>query len=196
MKETQLKKQFSERDLKRMRNIIQKKYNDKTITSVGYTKAEIQHEEGDVWEENGRSWTIKNGIKRNVRKTESLAMPLLCPKCGKPMNHHLDKRMYNIHQMCLHCVTEMESELKMKGEYEEYERSMIMNNARYAVETVSSGLDHFLDDLVNGTYVMEDGTIQNWVGNGLDTVQLKQQILDKLQKIKEVTETIQDDKTN
>ena len=48
MKETQLKKQFSERDLKRMRNIIQKKYNDKTITSVGYTKAYIQHEEGDV----------------------------------------------------------------------------------------------------------------------------------------------------
>jgi hypothetical protein len=63
-----------------------------------------------------------------------------------------------------------------------------MNNARYAVETVSSGLDHFLDDLVNGTYVMEDGTIQNWVGNGIDTVQLKQQILEKLQKIKEVTE--------
>ena len=134
MKETQLKKQFSERDLKRMRNIIQKKYNDKTVTSVGYTKAEIQHEEGDVWEENGRSWTIKNGIKRNVRKTESLAMPLLCPSCN--------------------------------------------------------------NDLVNGAYVMEDGTIQNWAGNGLDTVQLKQQILDKLQKIKEVTETIQDDKTN
>ena len=189
MKETQLKKQFSERDLKRMRNIIQKKYNDKTVTSVGYTKAEIQHEEGDVWEENGRSWIIKNGIKRNVRKTESLAMPLLCPKCGKPMNHHLDKRMYNIHQMCLSCVTEMESELKMKGEYEEYERNMIMNNARYAVETVSSGLDHFLDDLVNGAYVMEDGTIQNWIGNGLDTVQLKQQILEKLQKIKDITES-------
>jgi transcriptional regulator of heat shock response len=69
MKETQLKKQFSERDLKRMRNIIQKKYNDKTVTSVGYTKVEELHEEGDVWEENGRTWTIKNGIKRNVRKT-------------------------------------------------------------------------------------------------------------------------------
>jgi hypothetical protein len=196
MKETQLKKQFSERDLKRMRNIIQKKYNDKTVTSVGYDKAEIQHEEGDVWEENGRTWTIKNGIKRNVRKTESLAMPLLCPSCSKPMNHHLDKRMYNIHKMCLNCVVEMEGELKRTGKFEEYERNMMMNNARYAVETVSSGLDHFLDDLVNGTYVMEDGTIQSWIGNGLDTVQLKQQILEKLQKIKEATETIQDDKTS
>jgi len=196
MKETQLKKQFSERDLKRMRNIIQKKYNDKTVTSIGYTKAEELREDGDVWEEDGRTWTIKNGIKRNVRKTASLAMPLLCPKCGKPMNHHLDKRMYNIHQMCLSCVVEMEGELKRTGKFNEYERDIMMNNARYAAKTVSNGLDDFLDDLVNGTYVMEDGTIQNWVGNGLDTVQLKQQILEKLQKIKEATETIQDDKTN
>ena len=189
MKETQLKKQFSERDLKRMRNIIQKKYNDKTITSVGYTKAEIQHEEGDVWEENGRAWTIKNGIKRNVRKTESLAMPLLCPKCGKPMNHHLDKRMYNIHQMCLHCVTEMESELKMKGEYEEYERNMILNNARYTVENIESGLEQFLDDMINESYAMEDGNIQNWSGNGINRTEVKQFILDKLQKIKNITES-------
>jgi len=188
MEQTQLKKEFTERDLQRMRNIIQKKTGDKTMTSVGYSKADEIHNEGDVWEENGRKWTIKNGIKRNVRKIDNVALPLLCPHCSKPMNHHLDKRMYNIHQMCLHCVTEMESELKMKGEYEEYERNMMMNNARYAVETVSNGLDHFLDDLVNGTYVMEDGTIQNWVGNGLDTVQLKQQILEKLQKIKEATE--------
>jgi hypothetical protein len=36
---------------------------------------------------------------------------------------------------------------------------------------------------------MEDGTIQNWVGNGIDTVQLKQQILEKLQKIKDITES-------
>ena len=189
MKETQLKKEFSERDLKRMRNIIQKKYNDKTVTSVGYTKAEELHEDGDVWEENGRTWTIKNGIKRNVRKTESLAMPLLCPSCNTPMNHHLDKRMYNIHQTCLQCVVEMEGELKRTGKFIEYERNMMMNNARYTAETVSDGLDDFLDDLVNGTYVMEDGTIQNWVGNGIDTVQLKQQILEKLQKIKDITES-------
>jgi hypothetical protein len=31
---------------------------------------------------------------------------------------------------------------------------------------------------------MEDGTIQNWVGNGLNKAEIKQQIMDKLQKIK------------
>ena len=87
--------------------------------------------------------------------------------------------------MCLRCTTEMESELKMQGKYEEYERNMIKKNAQYLVDNVSSGVDQFLDDLINETYVMEDGTIQNWVGNGLDKVEIKQQIMDKLKKIQE-----------
>ena len=189
MKETTLKKQFSERDLQRMRNLATKKVNDKTITSVGYTPTEDKHIEGDVWEENGRTWTIKNGIKRNVRKVGSFAMPLLCPKCSKSMNHPLDKKMFGIHQTCLRCVQEMESELKMQGKYEEYEQNMIRNNARYFAENVSSGLDQFLDDLINESYVTEDGTIQNWVGSGLDKESIKQDILEKLNKLKNATES-------
>lgn len=185
MQETTLKKQFTERDLQRIRNLAQKKVNDKTVTSVGYTKAEEQHVEGDVWEENGKTWTIKNGIKRTLRKTDGAAIPLLCPNCHKPMKHDFDKRMYNIHQMCLHCVTEMESELKMQGKYEEYEKEMIRKNAQYFADNIATGVDHFLDDLINETYVMEDGTIQNWVGNGLDKAEVKKQIMDRIQKLKD-----------
>jgi hypothetical protein len=187
MGETTLKKEFSERDLQRVRNLATKRIHDKTITSVGYSQAEEIHNEGDIWEENGRNWTIKNGIKRTVRKVESAVMPLLCPKCSKPMNHPLDKKMFGIHQTCLRCVQEMESELKMQGKYEEYEQNMIRNNAKYFVENVSSGLDQFLDDMINDSYVTEDGTIQNWVGNGIDRVEVKQQILEKLNKIKSAT---------
>jgi hypothetical protein len=187
MGETTLKKQFSERDLQRVRNLATKRIHDKTITSVGYSQAEGIHNDGDIWEENGRNWTIKNGIKRTVRKVESAVMPLLCPKCSKPMNHPLDKKMFGIHQICLHCVQEMESELKMQGKYEEYEQNMIRNNAKYFAENVSSGLDQFLDDLINDSYVTEDGTIQNWVGNGIDKEGIKQDILEKLNKIKNAT---------
>jgi hypothetical protein len=185
MKETQLKKQFTERDLQRIRNLVQKKDNEKTVTSVGYTKVEERHTESDIWKENGKIWTIKNGIKRTIRKADAMGVPLLCPKCSKPMKHHLDKKMYGIHQMCLYCVTDMESELKMQGKYEEYEQNMIRKNALYFADNVSSGLDQFLDDLINETYVMEDGTIQNWVGNGLDKTEVKKQIMDKLQQLKD-----------
>jgi hypothetical protein len=189
MQESVLKKQFNERDLQRVRNLAQKKVHDKTITSVGYTKIEEKHIEGDIWEENGRNWTIKNNIKRTISKTNSVAIPLLCPKCSSPIKHHLDKQMYGIHQMCLHCVTEMESELKMQGKYEEYERNIVMNNIKYYADNVSNGLDQFLDDVINETYVTEDGTIQNWVGNGLNKEKIKQQIMDKLQKLKAMADS-------
>ena len=82
-KETTLKKQFTERDLQRIRNLATKKVHDKTVTSVGYTKPKEQRIEGEVWVENGRTWTLKNGIKKTVRKVEGAAIPLLCPKCSK-----------------------------------------------------------------------------------------------------------------
>jgi hypothetical protein len=184
MQETTLKKQFSERDLQRMRNLAQKKIHDKTVTSVGYTKVEEHHVEGDIWEENGKTWTIKNGIKRTIRKTDAVGTPILCPKCSRPMKHKFDKQMYGIHQMCLHCVTEMESELKMQGKYEEYERNMIRKNAQYFADNITNGVDQFLDDLINETYVMEDGTIQNWVGNGLNKEEVKKQIMKKIEQLK------------
>jgi hypothetical protein len=185
MQETTLKKQFTERDLQRIRNLAQKKVHEKTVTSVGYTKAEEHHVEGDVWEENGKTWTIKSGIKRTLRKVDGVAVPILCPKCSKPMKHHLDKKMYGIHQMCMSCVVTMETDLKMQGKYEEYEKNMLRKNAQYFADNITTGIDQFLDDLINETYVMEDGTIQNWIGNGLDKTEVKKQIMDRIQKLKD-----------
>ena len=58
-----LKKQFQEKDVQRLRNLMTGKYGEKTIQSAGYRKAEVDRKEGDIWEEDGRKWTIKNGIK-------------------------------------------------------------------------------------------------------------------------------------
>lgn len=188
MKETVLKKEFNERDLKRIRNLIGKRQNDKVSTSIGYTKKEEKHFEGHIWEENGKQWTIQNGIKRTVNKLNIVSVPLLCPKCSKPMKNKFDKQMYDIHGMCLYCVTEMETELKLKGEYEEYERNMIKQNAQYTLESLTVGLDEFLDDIINETYAMEDGTIQNWSGKGLDKEETKKHVVKKLNKLKSAIE--------
>jgi len=101
------------------------------------------------------------------------------------MKHHLDKKMYGIHQMCMSCVVTMETDLKMQGKYEEYEKNMLRKNAQYFADNITTGIDQFLDDLINETYVMEDGTIQNWIGNGLDKTEVKKQIMDRIQKLKD-----------
>ncbi len=40
-----LKKQFKERDVQRLRNLVTKKYGDKTTQGIGYTKVQEFHNE-------------------------------------------------------------------------------------------------------------------------------------------------------
>ena len=122
-KDNVLKKQFQERDVQRLRNLVQGKYGEKTRSSVGFTKADEFHEEGDIWESDGRKWTIKDGIKQNITKLDEAkkahVMPLLCPKCKHIMKKRNDKTFYNIHKMCFDCVIDFEHDLKKQGKWED-----------------------------------------------------------------------------
>jgi len=68
-KETLLNRQFTEREVQRMRNIVMEKHGDKTQSQIGYEN-NIQRKEGDTWEEQGKTWTIKNGIKNNPENSK------------------------------------------------------------------------------------------------------------------------------
>ena len=48
MKDNVLKKEFSKSDVQRVRNLVQGKYGDKTVQSVGYSKKQEFHKEGDL----------------------------------------------------------------------------------------------------------------------------------------------------
>ncbi len=131
MKESVLKKDFKEKDVQRLRNLVQGKYGEKSRSSVGFSKVEEFHNEGDIWESDGRTWTIKDGIKQNITKFDKAkkyhVMPLLCPVCSKIMKNRNDKPFYNIHKMCFNCVIDMEAKLRKEGKWEEYENK-IHNN--------------------------------------------------------------------
>jgi hypothetical protein len=117
MKEqSNLKREFSKKDVQRMRNIITGKAGDRTQVLSGYQKQEIEHKEGDIWEESGKKWTIKNGIKQTVtvmdRFKKLVVLPLCCPSCNKPMKlNDLNKKMYAIHSTCFDCVLEKEQKI-------------------------------------------------------------------------------------
>ena len=102
MEKSVLKKEFSKRDVQRMRNIITGQTGAATQTLSGWEKKHIDHTEGDVWEEEGRTWTIKNGIKQNLTKLDGIkklvVMPIACPNCGKHMKiNAVNKKMYSKH---------------------------------------------------------------------------------------------------
>ena len=100
-----LKKEFKKSDVERVRNLVKKDFTSSTKQQTGYKKSYKKYNEGDIWEEDGRKWTIKNGIRQNITKLDqakkSLRIPLRCPKCGGSMKHWLNKKMYKIHGFVL-----------------------------------------------------------------------------------------------
>ena len=53
-----LKKQFKERDIQRIRNLVKGKSSERTIHGIGYSKQDDgPRNEGDIWEEGGKTWT-------------------------------------------------------------------------------------------------------------------------------------------
>ena len=78
-----LKKEFNPRDVQRMRNIITGQTGDRTQIQTGWERNTQVHTEGDIWEENGKKWTIQNGIKQTVTKLDEIkklvVLPLSCP---------------------------------------------------------------------------------------------------------------------
>lgn len=190
--ESMLQKDFKQRDVQRMRNLITKNYGDKTVTQAGYTKETVEHKEGDIWEENGKQWTIKNGLKQNITRLDnikkSLIIPLTCPNCSKPMkNDTLNKKMWPIHKMCFDCVITMETKLKREGKFEEYERNM----TRKGIETYIKELEEALLELSLSTtedesIVTESGDIEHWVGGNIDKQKILQDLQEHIQKLKDI----------
>ena len=70
-KESLLKKEFTSKDVNRARNLVKKDFSGKTVDGVGYAKAHVAYAEGDIWEESGRTWTIKDGIRQNITKLDA-----------------------------------------------------------------------------------------------------------------------------
>ena len=162
-----LNKQFTEKDVKRMRNLIQGKHGEKVGQSVGYAKKTTHYKEGDVWETDGRKWTIKDGIKQNITKLDAAKkahiMPLFCPNCGSKMHSDIDKPYYNIHKKCFNCVVEFEHHLKTSGLYEAYVKKI--NNAD--IDGVIEEFKLFIEaelSISNNSFITEQGDVEKWVG--------------------------------
>ena len=162
-----LKKEFKRKDVNRMRNLITGKTGASTGTQIGYNKEQIDYKEGDIWTENKKTWTIKNGIKQTISKLDKIKkevfMPLSCPCCGKIMKKRLDKPNYKIHKKCHDCVVEFEHKLRIKGEYDNYKKKLVAKNSLNIVDEMES---YLLDAIntSNPSFVSEDGVIEKWAG--------------------------------
>lgn len=170
MKDNVLKKEFAKKDVQRIRNLVQGKTGEKVSKSIGYSKTKVHHKEGDIWEEDGRSWTITDGIRQNITKLDLAKnihqTPLFCPNCTKPMKKHFDNSYYLIHKKCFDCVIISETEMRRLGTFDEYQRKIKNSEIDGYIQSFK---DYVADTLTqsNNSFVTEQGDVETWVG-GID----------------------------
>jgi len=193
-----LKKEFKKKDVERMRNLIKGKSGESSELQVGYTAKKEDHKEGDIWEENGKKWTIKDGIKQTATKLDKVKkeaiMPLFCPSCGSMMKKRNDVKMYKIHKKCFDCVIDMEAKLKNEGKFKEYERTIVANNA----ESYLNDLEQYLLEAINISntqYVSERGEVERWKG-GINKEEFKEYMEKNLSEFRKKIDDYKNNKTN
>jgi hypothetical protein len=188
MKESMLKKEFSKKDVQRMRNLITGNKGDRTQILVGYEKTNQDHKEGDVWQDaEGKTWTIKRGIKQTLTKLDGLkklvVLPLSCPCCKKSMKvNDINKKMYSIHEMCLDCVVKMEDEIKRSGKWEDYSSGKMTANKNSSLEDFESALETWYKE--KDQFFSEAGDMESWTSG--DKKQAYEEIKQKLQDLKNI----------
>ena len=181
MNESALKKEFNKSDVERIRNLVNKDFTSSTKSQTGYKRSSKRHKEGDVWEESGKTWTIKNGLKQNVTKLDSAKkaaqVPLACPKCKGSMSYHLSKKIYKINKMCFNCFIEYEAELRRNGLYEDYLMHARKGNLKFFINELEQKFEDALN--LDDTFVTEQGDIETWKSNNS---KVKEQMTEKFKE--------------
>jgi len=176
MSDSLLKKTFQKKDVERIRNLVKGKSGDRVTSGIGQTKTTTEdHKEGDVWEVNGKTWTIKDGIKENVTKLDKFkkaAVPLFCPSCKQVMDKQLDPFYYKSYGTCVDCRAEFETKLKLEGKWKLHKDEVFNKEIDKQIEEYKGFMKNVLSEK-NNSFITEAGDIEKWVG-GIDKNRAKQ----------------------
>lgn len=99
---------------------------------------------------------ISDNTPKDIKKSflEMTRVPLWCPKCKHVMNKPLDTKMYWLHNMCMDCVAIMETQLRIEGKWEEYQRNKIKENIRSYIKDTEQQVEEQKRNLRSETTVV------------------------------------------
>ena len=101
-----------ERQLKYLDSVIKGETPEKRVM-VGY--------ESKTDKKNGDQIDELSEIMKEAR------MPWFCPECKKTMKKRLDDKMWSLYGHCFDCQIKFENKLRVKGEFEEWEKQKVIN---------------------------------------------------------------------
>ena len=118
----------NERQNKVLGDLITGKTPEKRVM-VGY--------EGD------KQVTTGDNIDRISDIMKDAWIPWFCPSCKKTMKKRLDNKMWLLYNHCFDCQIDFENKLRIKGEYEEWEKGKVKSNQKAYLEDLLVSLDEW-----------------------------------------------------
>src|SRR5210317_62984 len=178
------------KNIKAVSEMLESKHKTQTKKTVAFdTKEVVRREVGELWTDTkGQQWEQRKGYKVKVGKLAKLREELKgFPNCRKDVCTCIDAgqadlKMKAYHGMCLDCVTDMEHDLKLKGEYDEYERKKLLNNAESWLKEAEIEKE-VLKKTIKASFINEDGSTEEW--DGLSEEKVMKQIEEGFEKFKE-----------
>jgi hypothetical protein len=177
------------KNIKAVNEMLLGEHKTQTKKSISFEgKKFVKKEVGETWiDDDGQSWEQKNGYRVKVGKFAKLREDLKAfPNCNKETctciePGQADLKMKAYHGMCLDCVVEMEHDLKLKGEYDEYERTKLLNNAESWLKEAEVEKE-VLKSTIKASFINEDGSIEEW--DGLSEEEIVSKIDDGFEEFK------------
>lgn len=177
-------------NVKAIKEMLAGTHRTQTKTTIGFENKEfVKREVGEQWtDEFGNLWEQKKGYKVKLGKLSEVRKQTSqfpnCPKetctCTNPSS--ADKKMMAYHGMCLECVTDMETTLKLEGKYKEYERNKMLENAKAWLKQAEVEKE-ILKSALKAQYILEDGRVEEWEG-GMSPEELEAKIDAEFEKFK------------
>lgn len=148
---------------------------ERPVIKVGYTgdmDKLIIRKEGEKWtDSSGKQWMqTKSGPQTVTRVLDIIREEVgleKCTKCGCELRWRgrIDQKMYNKTKMCLDCVSEEETMLRIKGQFKLYETKKLIQNELSYLEDVRQHLKdskEYLETHEKLTYVNGNGLVEEW----------------------------------
>lgn len=132
------------------------KWADRIQVSMHYAPTVIR-QEGERWEENGKTYEMKDGIKQAVSWAQSARMPWWCPRCSKAMSHRFDRKFYYLRGWCYNCNIDVEGQMRLDGTYEKFEKQIMRANEVAFLKDKIEGHLTYIREFKEPTVYFEDG---------------------------------------
>jgi len=179
------------KNARRIMNVLAGNYTAKSKISTGYKSKDVERIEGDIWEENNKIWTIKDGIKRTINKMSALRemskSPLACPECDTAIKHWQDEKAYMLLGKCYTCQLKEEHPHRVNGTYEAFMKEKRKNNIEGWMEDAEIEFKSYLENIDNKSFITENGSVEDWVAQ-IDKKEMSTKFKKRIKNIRKTIE--------